>query len=455
MIVAVEPTATVPVRCIEVDSPDHMFLCSRSFIPTHNSCSAVLLALWFYHCHEMARVIVTATTNPQIRNIFWRELRIRASRALIPFPHVPEMPGIGMRSDDGTKEIIGLSTKEAERMAGFSGQNLLFIVDEASGVPEHIFEAIEGNRAGGARIVMLGNPTQPSGTFFDAFHSKRELWRTLHISSWEAARMKHHIPGLATETWCEEKLLEWGQSDPRYQVRVEGNFADSSEMSVVPLHHVMAAQGRFDEQRETGMLMLGCDVARFGDDETVLAVVRGKRLCELVTASKLDEVAVAKLVVETAARHRVAGEPAPEVKVDACGVGLGVLSILRNAEGLRAIGVNAGDPADNPEDFKNKRSQLWFGLAEWLSSGGAIPHDAKLEADLLAPQFSFDPRGRRRVEAKDDIKRRLKRSPDRADALALAVHHQRLPLVHPASIRDQRRRRRPNLYRFGAAGRGY
>lgn len=414
------------------------------------SISAVILGLYFWYRFVDARVIMTATTNSQIRNVLWRELKLRTDRALIKFPNVPALPNIGMRSEDSSREIVGISTNEAERMAGLSSPNMLFIVDEASGVGEAIFEAIEGNRAGGARIVMFSNPTQPVGTFYDSFHSKREFWHTMHVSSWEAAKADPHIPGIATRDHCDEKLAEWGPDDPRYQVRVEGNFADATEAAVIPLHAVMSAQQRYKEPRKyEGRIEIGCDVARFGDDETVISVRQGKVHLEQVVKRHLDEFAVARLVVEMANRHSVKGYAKALVKVDSCGLGMGVASILRVQPEVDVVMVDASEASDDPDKFINKRAQLWFGLSDWIKEGGCIPTDRELESDLLAPRYDFDAHERIQVEKKKDIKKRLRRSPDRADALALAVYSPRVRLVHPLD------KARLASSRYRITGRGY
>ena len=411
------------------------------------STSAAILALWWASTKPGGRVVMTATTNQQVRNILWKELKRLAHRATIPLPRPAQLPSLGMQWPDG-REIIGFSTKESERMAGLSGANMLFIVDEASGVAEDIYEAIEGNRAGGAHILMIGNPTQPVGTFYDSFHSKTEFWHAMHVSSVQASKARPHIPGIATKAWCNEKLREWGQEDPRYQVRVLGNFADTATCSVVPLGVLSLSQDSYDDMPvPSSRLEMGVDVARFGDDETVIACRRGNKLLSMTARSNMDEHEVADLVLRIAADNHRAGEGKPLVKVDACGVGLGVVSILRQKESVQVLGVNAADPSSMPDEFPNVRSQLWFAVADWLRDGGSIPKDTKLEADLLSAQYDFDARGRRRVEKKESIKARLHRSPDRADALALAVYTPRARLVSSSSL--QRSQSRASNYRFG------
>jgi len=436
---------------------DNQLVAVRSGHKVSKSLTAACVGLWFFSSFEDARVIVTAPTAVQIRRILWRELRLRSRRANVPFPHVPETPATGITSLDGSREIVGVSTDEAERMQGFSSPNMLYIIDEGSGVSEAIFEAVEGNLAGGARVLMLGNPTQPSGTFYDAFNKDEvsQFWKTIHVSSWEAARSKRHIQGMATLDWCDKKLRSWGPDDPRYQVRVMGDFADYAECAIIPLSYIMAAQGRYSEIIGEGRLELGVDVARFGDDETVVAVRRGQVIIELVVRTGLDGHKVADLVHQTAERHHIKGEQKALVKVDAAGEGLGVVSILRNSGKVDVIGIHGNEPSDKSEDFINKRAQLWFGLSDWLRDGGAIPKDSDLEGDLLAPRFEFSKNNKRQVEDKKNIKKRLQRSPDRGDAVCLAVYTQRVKLVHTIPERRVVAGVSNSSYRWGNAGRGY
>jgi len=432
---------------------EHPRVCVRSGQKTGKSAGAAAAAIHWADTKPDGRVVMTATTNPQIRNILWKEIRRMYSRAKqngVWLPEPAQMPGIGMQWPDG-REIIGFSTKDAEKMQGLSGKNMLFIVDEASGVGEQIFEAIEGNRAGGAHILMLSNPTQPSGSFYEAFHGGSEFWRTIHVSSLEAVPYSESIPGLATAEWAEEKLKEWGPDDPRYQVRCLGDFADSSAQTVIPLYLVDLALRRYDETPAIGQLEFGVDVARFGDDHTVIIGRRGNKIFQPVTVSKLDEHAVSERVLHEAMRHHSKGDPPPLVKVDACGVGLGVVSILNQDERVRCIGINSADPSDCDEYF-NTRAQLWFGITEWLKGGGAIPKNNQLESDLLSPKYTFATRNRMQVEKKDEIKKRLGRSPDMADALALAVFRPAPKLVHKRSDTAAHRPRRASGYRMGKRG---
>jgi hypothetical protein len=424
----------------------HPRVAVRSSHKTGKSFCATALALWWASEKPNGRVVLTATTNPQIRNILWKELkRLSYGRG---FPVPAELPGIGMQWPDG-REIIGFSTKESERMAGISGSDLLFIVDEASGVTENIFEAIEGNRAGGAHILLIGNPTRPSGTFYDAFHSKTEFYKTFHVTGHDAS--EYDIPGLATSAWIDEKLAEWGEYSPMYQVRCMGNFASSHETTVVPLSLVSEAVEAYEHtpSPRVNQLSVGVDPARFGDDDACIVVRRGNKVLEIATASQLDNVELAGWVVDVVKRHQKGSDQPALCKIDAIGVGSGVVDTLIHSapqELIKVVDVQCSQTANDDESYYNLRTQLWFGISEWLKDGGVIPEDDKLCADMVSANYDFDARGRYRVEKKSEIKRRLGRSPDRADALALAIY---TPALRLAYVND-RNVRKPRM-----VGRGF
>jgi phage terminase large subunit len=371
---------------------------------------------------------MTSSTDRQVRLILWKELRRVYKAARFPIGGKLAIdPATGLQFEDG-REIVGFSTKDPEKMAGISSPNLLYIVDEASGVGEPIFEAIEGNRAGGAKLVAFSNPTQTSGTFFSAFHEKRALWHTIQISSAESpnvTKTEKAIPGLADPAWIAEKVEDWGIDSPIYAVRVLGNFPSTAEDAIVGLLLLDEATGRWEETAAEGPLEFGVDVARFGDDSTAIAPRRGQKIFPLVCVQGFDNVQVVGKVLETARALRIGNERV-RVKIDVTGGhGTGPADILRamHSEEVDVVDVNSSSKSDTPEKFPNLRSQLHFGFAEWLREGGALPaNDGKLEGEVVAPKYSFDPQGRRKVESKDEIKKRLGRSPDRGDAVMLAVY---------------------------------
>lgn len=396
----------------------------RSGHKVGKSTVASVLALWWSHTRPQARVLLTAPSDHQVKNILWREVRRLHRTARVPLGGQMALDHRTGYRLSGGREVIGLTTDESERISGISSPNLLIIVDEAAGYPEHLYEALFGNLAGGGRILLIGNPTQTTGTFYEAFHRSRDTWATLHIPSTSSPCVtgaEPCIPGLATREWVEWARGYWGgPENPVYQARVMGEFPAQAENAVIGLALVTAASERWYTTPAEGLLHIGVDVARYGSDRTVLFPRRGLRALEPVVLRSLDTVEVAGRVKRLAAELRVADE-VPVVAVDTIGVGAGVLDILARDRTLEARGVNVAERA-TAEGYANLRAQLWFAVRDWLEAGGAIPPMPELEAELVSATYTFSARGLLKIEEKDKIRERLGRSPDLADALALAIY---------------------------------
>lgn len=399
----------------------------RSGHKVGKSTSAAALALWYVATRPDARVIMTSASGRQVKNILWRELKRLHKRAKVRLGGVMhDDPNTGYRLPDG-REILGFSTDEPEKMAGISGASVLFILDEASGIDEPIFEAIEGNRAGGAKIVMFSNPTRTSGTFYEAFTTKRQFWHCIKISSTETPNVQTGravIPGLATRDWVNEKALEWGKDHPLYEVRVAGDFPSQTENTLIGLALVEAAIARWPDTSADGALDIGVDVARFGDDDSVITARRGNKVLEILAIHGMDGIQIAGKTIELAKKHRH-GEPI-RIKVDVIGVGASVVDQLNYSdfakeEGVTIHAVNVASAATS-EEYPKLRDQIWFATQGWLKDGGSIPSIPRLEAELVAVTYKFDAQGRQKVESKDEMKKRLKCSTDYADSLGLSIY---------------------------------
>ncbi len=142
---------------------EHPRVSCRSGHKVSKSNTAAIVALWFYCSFPDARVVMSSVTSRQVDAILWREMRKIKAKAKFPIDgDMHEMARSGLKAFD-FREVVGFTAREAEAVAGISGANLLYLLDEASGIPDSIFEAIEGNRAGGARVVMFSNPTRTKG----------------------------------------------------------------------------------------------------------------------------------------------------------------------------------------------------------------------------------------------------------------------------------------------------
>ena len=379
-----------------------------------------------------APTLLTSSSYDQLKGIVWGEIARLAAAARLPI-HVPLDPRTGFQTPTGGI-VTGRSTNRRENMQGYSGVDALYIGDEASGLAAEIVEALEGNLAGGGRLILFGNPTLTSGPFYDAFHSGRSAWHPIRISSRQSPNVKGEaeIPGLATSAWIANMETVHGIGSPFVEVHVDGEFPSQAATSVITLALVEAAKARWADVPADGPLRIGVDVAWTGDDASVLQPVRGKKALAPVEMRGMDPTTVAGQVLKLARSLRHEGE-IPEVLVDVIGIGAGVFSNLRTSSEVKALAVNVAEAATSrPAEggYAKLRDQLWFSLREWLAEGGSIPEHGLLEGELLAPRYDFDAQGRYRVERKDEVKKRLRRSTDYADALALAIYHAPRPTMH-------------------------
>ena len=402
---------------------EHSQTAIRAGRKVSKSNTIAILALHNSLCRA-APTLLTSSSFDQLKAIIWAELTKMATTARLPIL-VPLDPRTGFHTPTGGL-CVGRSTNRRENMQGYSGHNALYLGDEASGLSAEIVEALEGNLAGGGRLVLFGNPTLTSGPFFDAFHEARTAWHGIRISSRESPNItgETYIPGLATAEWIRSTEEQYGPGSPFVEVHVDGQFPSQGENSVINLALVDAARDRHPDTPPDGRLRIGVDVAWTGADSSVIQPLRGLKALEARTLRGQDPVDVAGAVLVLARQLRHEDE-IPLVKVDVIGLGAGVYAILERHPEVEVVAVNVAERATsipNEGGYARLRDQLWFGLRDWLQEGGSIPADAHLEGELVAPQYRFDTAGRYVVDSKDDIKKRLRRSPDRADALALAIY---------------------------------
>lgn len=421
------------------------------------STSAAILALYHWTLHEDVRVILTAPTSRQIRQIIWREIKklhARSGRCYDcvqndprgprPCPHSEpldgfpaELPASGLVA--GFREILGFTARDAEAVAGISGPNLIYVVDEASGVGEDIYEAIEGNRAGGASIFLISNPTRTEGEFFEAFHGKSEFYQTMSISSEETPNVKQGrrvIPGLAQREYIEEKRKEWGEDSPIYKVRILGQFPKNEDGKIISLHEIVTAEERWAETKAEGRLFIGIDPAgdKGDNDESAFAVRRGNKMLHLGAHRGMTANAHLSMALQLIRQFNGEGEASPVITLDGEGpVGYEVWSEFKGWLNKRSRRRN-GEPSfelirfrgarfwKNPDRLYDRdRDLIWRKLRDWIREGGAILGDTKLQQELHAPSWYEDENGRLKVTSKKNLLKIIGRSPDRADALSLAI----------------------------------
>jgi hypothetical protein len=313
---------------------------------------------------------------------------------------------------------------QPEALQGIHADNVLLIVDEASGVPEAIFEAAIGSMSGeNALTVLIGNPVRTSGLFFDTHNRIKSEWWTMWVGYWpdESTRPEGMVHSdRITPDFERDVAMRYGEDSNAYRVRVLGEFPVTDDDSVIPYHLIEEARVRQLEVHPDTPEVWGLDVARFGSDRSTLCKRKGSAVVDKVIIWKgLDLMQLTGAVKHEWDQTPPTKRPV-EIFVDAIGIGAGVADRLREL-GLPIRAVNVSETPALKTQYRNLRAELWFRAKEWLQSKVAsLPmDDVFLCGELSVPRYFFSSSGKMQIESKEDIKKRKLPSPDIADAFVL------------------------------------
>jgi hypothetical protein len=386
------------------------------------------LLLWFLMTQPFPRVVCTAPTGQQLRDVLWSEAaKWQAKSKLLSKLLKWTKTYIFLKGMEKRWFAVARVAVRPENMQGFHEDNMLFIVDEASGVRDEIMEAILGTLTGpNNKLLMCGNPTRPYGIFFDSHHGTRGDFKTFQVNAENSPRTsKENIEALAKA---------YGKDSNVYRVRVLGEFPVSEDDAFISLTSVEAAIAT--EPDKAGEITFGVDVARYGNDKTIIAVKEGN---DLTLPIKRHGQNLMQTVGDIVQLYRTTLKERPDyrgkitVYVDDTGLGGGVTDRLievKREEKLRymeIVPVNFGSRVpdkDAAENFDNMGTWLWANLREELRLGRlSFPDDTELVAQLSSRKYSLTSAGRIILESKDYMKKRGVPSPDIGDAVALACYN--------------------------------
>jgi len=398
---------------------------------------AARVAIWWLFTHYPSKVLTTAPTWAQVESVLWGEIRsaIQISQVKLTDEKDVLNTEIKLAPDWFAK---GISTTESvsqrefgsTKFQGYHSPNLLVIFDEAPGVERSIHIAVETLATGqNNRILKIGNPTSPTGEFYNNCYS--ENWNKIQVSCFDHPNIKNQreiIPGAVTIDWIERQKKEWGEGSPLWLAKVLGEFPDETEDTLIPLSWCENATKWEVEQNDR--CNLGVDPARFGDDKTVGYEIASNTAKLLFDISKEDTMMVSGRLVNIIDNYKSIG-------IDETGVGGGVVDRVREVlnsdldpkgrKGYKVRGLHFGSQAINPIRFFNLRAEMYWNLRERLNPDNEqwnrlkIPYDSELINQLAGMKYSFTSNGRIQIESKDEVKKRIGKSPDRADALVIAT----------------------------------
>ncbi len=402
---------------------------------------AAWFVLWGMSCfHGDTKVATTASNWTQLTHFLWPEIIKWASQAKWG------LLGIEMRRNKeiltqsikrGNSEAFAMTSKNADAIEGAHATNMFYVFDEAKTIPKDIFDAAEGalSTAGSdtkhnAFVFAISTPGTASGRFYE-IHKRApglEDWHVIHVSKEEAL-----AAGRVSQEWVDSRKRQWGEKSGIYKMKVEGEFDTTGEVSVISLEWVEAANERWHNcnGKGEGRRSVGVDPARYGTDNTAFADKVGDVVEQLIYTSKESLMQTTGRVVRL-----VGGDKTIPIAVDVIGMGGGVVDRLEEME-YTVTGVNVQEKADATDisgliGFKNMRSQLWWMMRELLEPDNdatlALPPDDKLTGDLTTPTYKYMSTGDIVVESKDEMRTRIGRSTDGADAVMLACKKPEAPM---------------------------
>lgn len=395
--------------------------------------AAVAAAHWVAtHPPEETMVVTTAPSAHQVSAILWEDIRKLHSRG--------ELAGEVQRRDrwiiGDTLVGFGRKPQDYDRHAfqGIHRKYVLVIIDEACGIDEWMWIAALAITTGAhCRILAIGNPDDPT-SYFAKVCKPGSGWHSIKISVLDSPHFtgepvsQHLLDQITDQSYLDAMEKEVGKDSPVWVSKILGEFPEIDEFSVIPLGWIYEAQRRWEKWDAEGRpsygagKVIGADIARFGLDKTAFAIRDGDVVEEVKTMPKRDTQGTAKLLKEEC------GDRQTLSIVDTNGVGAGVFDEMRKA-GYYTLPFNPGTrttlkDSSGQIEFYNMRAAATWHLRELLdpsrNSTVCLPPNDRLATDLSTPRWKNIAGGKIVIESKDDIKKRIGRSPDMGDAVTLS-----------------------------------
>lgn len=401
---------------------------------------------------ENTKIAMTAPTGRQCINIMIPEVaRLFRNASVLPGRMLSD--GIRTNNAEWFLTAFKASDDNTEAWSGFHAVNTMFIVTEASGVSETTFNAIEGNLQGNSRLLLVFNPNVTTGYAAKAMKSSRfKKFRLNSLNAENVVKKRNVIPGQVDYEWVKDKVHNWceliqkedfnsGEGDfvfegyyyrpnDLFRIKVLGLFPKATEDTLIPFEWLELAHERWKKLKAENFVSrkyarVGIDVAGMGRDSSCFVPRYGNYVSEIKihqSGGKADHMKVAGVAVQWLCEKNA------KVMIDTIGEGAGVYSRLvelgydnayscKFSEGTKGLHDITGQ-----YEFANMRAYCYWAVRDWLNPKNgfhpALPPCDELDAELTEVHWSFQSSGSIIIEPKDNIKSRLKRSPDRADALA-------------------------------------
>lgn len=376
------------------------------------SCVSAWIIIALMSLRPHLRGTVTANTEKQLSTKTWAELAVWHKLAINKHWFNWTATKFAHKDHDETWFVSAIPQSEhnSEAFAGLHAKYVLVIFDEASAIPDIIWEVTEGAMTTPEAVwVVFGNPTKNTGRFRDCFVGGKFTHR------WNNRKIDSRSAKMTDKKKIKEWLDDYGEDSDFFRIRVRGEFPRAGSNQFIGSDIVLECKQRTLEPREYVFhkTLIGVDVARFGDDRSVIVIRQGPKLFEPIVFRGKDNMELASDVIDAFRENN-----ATAVYVDGIGVGSGVVDRLKQLK-IPVVDVVVSEASTKPREYANMRAELWGGVRGWLRDGADIPFDSELESDLIAPEYGYNPKMQIVLESKKDIKQRTGQSPDIAEALAM------------------------------------
>jgi hypothetical protein len=394
----------------------HTRISIRSGHGTGKSAFAAWALVWFMNTRAPFKAVATAPTSPQLFDVLWPEL-LKWHKTLPPaWQQLWDLTSDHLKLKADPESFVTARTSRPETpesMQGVHSTNVLLVCDEASGIAEPVFEAAAGSMSSaGATTILIGNPTRSTGFFWRTHATERGRWFTMKVSGLDSPRV--------TAEFVQEHADRYGLNSTAYRVRVLGEFPEADSDTFIAGELVDQAMQRDVALDLSKAEVWGLDVARFGDDSSVLIKRRGYVVTEPPRVWRQFDT----MMLAGAVKHEydlMANNKPALIAIDAIGIGAGVADRLME-QGVPILAVNVGEAPSTTGRYVRLRDELWGRGREWLASRMCrLPRDEQLRDDLVAPRYTYTSDGRVQIESKQQMRARGLASPDRADAFLLTL----------------------------------
>lgn len=431
---------------------DHKFTAVRACHGSSKTFTAAEATVWFLNTFENSKVITTAPTFSQVAYLLWAEINkiYRTCRIQMNGECLVTM----IKTEDADHYAIGFSTDKPARAEGWHAPAILFIFDEAKGIPQWMWDSVRGLMTGGFcrwLVISTTDGVEVGENFYKAFNEKDSRWNPIHIKAEDSPYITGEKFGyidlpdierpdrftrkeidpsdtviqIANQEYIDECAQEWGKESVLYLTKVDGQIIDQAADTLIKLSQVrkMFTNWENPDFKGEGQKRVGVDVAYGGSDDSVFFSAQGLKILDHKVISAKQMPPTEKLEYLADELEIFLGHDKKfKVKIDDTGVGGGLTSIMERRK-YDVVPVNFAEGANDPDNYPTTISEMWFEVSKIVHEI-ACPEIPRLRTELVNRKYKpLDKKGRRVIESKKEYGKRGFKSPDMADAFLLCFYN--------------------------------